>query len=160
MAPIRCLLLLACLLVYVWQAHAADTPAEQTMAILEKATQFDLYSLEPATEGKVEKNKKTFHGWEVLGKTTVKDGKTRKELLDALQKKGDVAKCFDPRHGIRASHGGKSVDLVICFRCGQIYVFPDGKGERAATLTISDTSQPVFDRVLKAAKVPLAKKRG
>ena len=124
-----------------------------------KATQFDLYSLEPEPEGKIAKEK-LFHGWLVLGKTTVKDAKTRKELFDALQEEADKApKCFDPRHGIRATHGGKTVDLVICFHCGHIYIYLDGKDERADSQTVSRDSQPAFDKVLKAAKVPLAKKK-
>jgi hypothetical protein len=151
------LLVLTWLPVAARDAAPAGTPAEQAKSILENATELELHSLEPSTEGKVAKEKKTFHGWEVLGKTTVKDAKTRKEMLHALQEKGNVAKCFDPRHGIRAKHGDRSVDLVICFHCGQIYVFLDGKGDRVATLTVSDRSQPVLDRVLKAAKVPLAK---
>jgi hypothetical protein len=31
-------------------------------------------------------------------------------------------KCFDPRHGIRVTRGGVTVDFVICFQCFQAIV--------------------------------------
>jgi hypothetical protein len=150
---------LSLLLLAVPAAVAADKFPDEAKAILEKSDRVELYSLEPveAKEGE------TLHGWKVLGKTVIKD-KTRKAVLDALAKgiadpgKGG-AKCFDPRHAIRASHGGKSVDLVICFECGWVYVFPDGKGQAVARVETDTIFQPVFDKALKDAGVPLAKKR-
>jgi hypothetical protein len=72
------------------------------------------------------------HGWKALGKTTPKQTEVRDELLSALVKSiaelGRAGfKCFDPRHAIRATHDGKSVDLVICFECGWVLVCIDGK---------------------------------
>src|SRR5262249_25736189 len=102
----------------------------ETKAILEKAEHFELLSLDPAVEGV--KGEEGFHGWKILGKTAVKDAAVRKQIVTALDKgiaesDGNGAKCFDPRHGIRAQHDGKTVDLVICFECGWIYVFHGDK---------------------------------
>lgn len=36
-----------------------------------------------------------------------------------------MAACFDPRHGVRAVHGGHTVDLVICFECLSLKVYRD-----------------------------------
>jgi len=128
--------------------------------ILEKADKFELLSLEP--EHLKEKPADGFHGWKVLGRTTVKDAETRKTLLAAFEKgveenKGEVARCFDPRHGIRATHGDKTVELVICFECYQVKAFA-GEGALKGFL-VTGSPQPAFDKVLTDAKVPLAKKR-
>jgi hypothetical protein len=131
--------------------------------ILEKAEQFEMYSLDPSIE-KVE-GKEGFHGWKVLGKTAVKKAEVRKQLLADLDKgiadsDGNGAKCFDPRHGIRAKHDGKIVDLVICFECGWIYVFRDDKAERQGVAVTTGKPQASFDKVLKDAEVPLPKPAG
>src|SRR5262249_42133996 len=130
-------------------------------AILDKAQQYELISLDPSREGD-DKDKDKFHGWKVLGQTAFKDADLRKKVLDALVKgiqenDGIAAACFNPRHGLRAVHDGKTVDLVICFECLQVQVFVDGK--KSGVLT-SESPQPLLDMILKDAKVPLAPKAG
>ena len=125
--------------------------------VLEKADTFELYSLDPGEESV----KDGFHGWKVLGKTTIKDTDVRKEVIAALAKgvadnDGRAAKCFEPRHGIRVVHDGKTTDLVICFACYQVRVTQgDKRGEGFLT---TDSPQATFDKVLKAAGVKLAPK--
>src|SRR4051794_15414972 len=84
--------------------HAVPTDAK---AILEKAEKIELFSLDSDETKKVTKD--GFHGWTVLGKTTVEKADARKELAAAFVKgvaeyKQNGAKCFEPRHGIRATH--------------------------------------------------------
>jgi hypothetical protein len=141
-------------------AGAENKIPDDVKTILEKADKFELLSLDP--EYLKEKPADGFHGWKVLGRTTVKDADARKTLLAAFEKgveenKGEVARCFDPRHGIRATRGDKTVDLVICFECYQVKVFA-GEGERKDFL-VTGSPQPTFDKVLTDAKVPLPKKR-
>ena len=93
----------------------------QTM--LEKAEQFELLSISPYPPK--EKPADAFHGWEVLGKTTVKDAEVRKKLVAAFKKgveanAGITADCFSPRHGIRVTRDGKTADFVICFECRRL----------------------------------------
>ena len=90
-----------------------------------------LISLDPNLEPKDGKDADRFHGWKVLGQTTIKDADVRKKVLDAVLKgiqenKGEAANCFQPRHGLHATHEGKTVDLVICFECLQIRAYGDG----------------------------------
>jgi hypothetical protein len=132
---------------------------DKARAILEKAEQIELLSIDP--ERPKENPKDDFHGWKVLGKTVVKDAEVRKKLVAAFQKgveenKGEAALCFNPRHGIRASHDGKTADFLICFECfhGHTYV---GEKEIEGFLT-TDSPEAVFDKVLKDAMVPLAEK--
>jgi hypothetical protein len=126
---------------------------------LEKGDSFELYSLDPRRSE--EKVKDGFHDWKVLGKTTIKDADTRKKLITAFQKgvaenKGEVAGCFNPRHGIRVTHDGKTIDFVICFECYSVAVHTGDK--REAGFLVTDSPQPTFDAMLKEAKVPLPEK--
>jgi hypothetical protein len=129
--------------------------------VLHKAHRFELLSLDPDVEVK-EGAKDVFHGYKVLGKTVVKRKGVRKEILVALFRgvaAGDTEgepDCFNPRHGIRATYQGKTVDLVLCFECDQIMVY---EGESNVAQVFTDGSpQRVFDKVLKDAGVPLAPK--
>jgi hypothetical protein len=131
-------------------------------AILDRADQIELYSLEPDPDSNAAKAPKgaRFRGWPVLGKVVAKDAKARKQILDILDEgvgRGRVAKCFDPRHGIRATHQGKAVDLVICFHCGQVNFYYDPKNDEYETVRISKEQQADLDTLLTAARVPLAK---
>jgi hypothetical protein len=141
------------------RSGAGEIPAE-TKTALEKAAEWELYSLDP--EYLKEPPKDGFHGWKVLGKTTVKDADTRKALLAALEKgakdnDGVAAKCFDPRHGIRIKAGDQTIDLVICFACYQTKVFAGDKPTGGYLTT--NSPQPALDKVLTDAKVPLPKGR-
>jgi hypothetical protein len=142
---------------------AADVPEQKNQLpadvanILDKAKELELYSLDP--DPKKEQAADGFHGWKVLGKTIVKDAETRKKLLAVLKKgiadnKGEGAKCFEPRHGIRATYDGKSADLVICFACDRIRVFVNEKQVESWIYT-TNSPQPSFDKVLTENKVPL-----
>jgi hypothetical protein len=96
---------------------------------------------------------------QVHGKTTLK-AEDRTTILAALEKgikdaPKFAATCLRPRHGIRATHDGKTVELVICFECFAILIYVDAKFERNPKVT--GAPQAAFDKVLKAAKVPLPK---
>lgn len=127
------------------------------VAVLEDADQFELLSIDP--DRPQERPRDDFHGWKVLGRSQIKDAETRKKLLSALKKgvgenDGTAAACFDPRHGIRATHEGRTVDLVICFECFQVQFYVGEKREGGFLTTGSP--QTVFDQVLRDAGVPLA----
>jgi hypothetical protein len=139
-------------------SSGAEIPAD-ARAALEKAAEWELYSLDPSRFKDPPKD--NFHGWKVLGMTTVKDADTRKALLAALDKgardnDGTVAACFNPRHGIRVKAGDKTIDLVICFECFSASVFTGA--ERSGSFLTTASPQPALDRVLTAARVPLPKK--
>lgn len=139
---------------------------DEAKAILTKAEKVELFSLEPGLRKPKPKDpsaENTFHGWEVLGNTEIIKADARKELFDAVEKgiessEGRGANCFYPRHAIRATVKEKTkdrtVDLVICFECGWIYVFLD-KDEKLKSVATSGDHQKTLDKILKAAKVPL-----
>jgi hypothetical protein len=125
--------------------------------VLEKAENFELLSLEPERLEEVPKD--SFQGWKVLGKKTIDTSEIRKKIVDALEKGvvenqgGVTVKCFNPRHGIRVTHNGKTADFVICFQCLQVHVYMDGGAEQMFLVSSSPTE--TFNKVLKDAGVPL-----
>jgi hypothetical protein len=129
---------------------------EKTLNVLLKAEKFELLSLNPEPE-KV-RPKDHFHGYTVLGKTEVKDAALRKDIVESFKKgmEGEInpAKCFDPRHGFRATHEGKTVELVICFACSQFYVH-DGSGN--SKYLVNMMPQTLLNKVLKDAGISIAK---
>ncbi|MBY0525870.1 MAG: hypothetical protein K2R98_20930 [Gemmataceae bacterium] len=132
---------------------------DKFLKVLEKADALELYSLQPDEE----KGKDSFHGWKVLGKTTVKEKEPRTKLLGAVLKgiadsDGSAAKCLIPRHGLRAVHDGKTVDLVICFECHHVYIYADKEEKRELSLTTAETPQPTLDKILTDAGIKLAPK--
>ena len=122
---------------------------------LEKADAVELLSLDPLRPK--EEPKDGFHGWKVLGRTAPKDDATRRMLTADLRaaagaSEGSAAACFNPRHGLRVTRAGKTVDLVICFECLQVEVY---EGEKdAGRFLITDAPQAAFDKVLRDAGVP------
>jgi hypothetical protein len=144
---------------FVSAADKDNKIPDELQAILEKAEQFELLSLSP--DRPQEKPRDAFHDWKILGKTTVKDAEARQKLVAAFKKgvednKGIAAACFNPRHGIRVTHDGKTSDFVICFECYQVQVFVGDKQEKGFLITDSPTS--AFDGILKEANIPLAEK--
>lgn len=126
---------------------------ESARKVLENATEFELYSIDFAHP---DKEKTGFHDLKVVGKTTVKDADVRKKLVAEFVKGLDgtpfPSKCFNPRHGIRATHDGKTVDLVICFECAQFDVYGTD-GAEPKRLLIGKGPEPAFDKVLQDAGV-------
>jgi hypothetical protein len=127
--------------------------------VLHKAAEIEVLSLDPS-EGEDNKAGDAFHGWKVLGKTTVQEKAVRKKIAAAVARGVALApklaaKCFEPRHGIRATYRGTTVDFVICYECSQIEVY---YGKRNANVRTDSSSEPSLDRILKRAGVPLAQK--
>jgi hypothetical protein len=132
--------------------------APDVAATLEKADELEVLSLDPMKPKDTPKD--DFHGYKVLGKTTVKKD-DRKAILDALDaglrgSDGSLADTFNPRLGLRATHDGKSVELVIDFEGRGMQTFAGGKSSGSMPTTAGP--QKGFDKILTDAKVPLAAK--
>ena len=139
-------------------AGSADNKLpESARTVLQNATELELYSIDFAHP---DKEKTGFHDLKAVGKTTVKDAEARKkvvsEFLKGMEGKIDPARCFNPRHGIRATHDGKTVDLVICFECAQFDLYEPGS-DKPTRLLIGKGPEPTLDKVLRDAGVPRPK---
>jgi hypothetical protein len=154
MRPCRVgVLAIAFLATIALRSSAGDGPAklpDQAIKVLESAEQLELVSVEPG-DGKVEK---------VLGSTVIKDAAKRREVLAALYKSvaegKSPAKCFEPRHIIRATSGGTTVEIVICFQCDRLHLRL-GKQDEPTVVPISGSAQTVLNKILTDAGIPLAK---
>jgi hypothetical protein len=139
--------------------RAQDKPTSKDLkALFEKAETLELYSLDPGEDFKEPDVKKGFYGWKILGKTTIKDAKTRKKIVEALyrgleESDGTAAKCFYPRHGLRATVDGKTADIVICYQCRQMEF---RIGAASAMEPTNDSAARLLNEVLTTAGVPLA----
>jgi hypothetical protein len=134
--------------------------------VLASPDRLELLSLEPATSrlscAKADDTSgdgACFHGWQVLGRTTVAPRPSQRALVAALDagiagSDGGIAICFQPRHAIRAVRGKSTVDLLICFECLSMIAYVDGVV--TDRVPISPSPQAHFDGVLKAAGVTLA----
>ena len=118
--------------------------AAELDGLIHKDGLITVYSLDPQPVDAAGPNE--FHGYKILGKKEVHDAGDRKELLAKLadsirQSDGLSDRCFIPRHGVRLSSNGKTIDWVICFECksGRRY------GATYGIFTLTDTANPIFD---------------
>jgi hypothetical protein len=114
------------------------------------------YEHSPSLGGKAPEGE-LFHNVPILGKLNVENPQDRQEIVAALKDgaaRGDkLAFCFFPRHGLRVTENGHTLDFVVCFECYQFKLFEDG---REQTLPITRDPQEVFNKHLEAGGVSLA----
>jgi hypothetical protein len=131
--------------------------------------QLVLYSIDLQTWAEVDFNPaaaeatgKLLDGYPVLGKVPITDLAQRRQVLSAIRRavrKPPPGKaCFVPRHALRAVKGNEIVDMVICFECGNYKHYQGGRLVSAFTPPISSDAEPLFDKILTDAGVPLAPK--
>jgi hypothetical protein len=130
---------------------------------LEEGQEFELYSLDP--KHRDEQAPTEFLRRKIIGKLPIKDEVTRKRIVEAfeegVQNRPELAiSCFNPRHAIRVQDAGKTYYLSICFECENVYVFVDDQEKYSFYFRTAASPEPVFDKILKDAGVPLAQKGG
>jgi hypothetical protein len=112
-----------------------------------------IYSLDPQQTG-TSTVKDSFRDYPILAQAEVLDPNLQAELKSSLIKGINqnvvAAKCFNPRHGLRVSQGLKTVDVVICFECSRLEVYST---KRVNTLTVSNSAEALFDRILRSSKI-------
>lgn len=131
-----------------------------TRKVFENATTWTLFSIEPKAN---EESKDAFHGHKILGQTTVKDVATCARLQKALygaiaDLDGEIASCFNPHHGLRATYKNQTVDLIVCFSCGTSYFYVGEERLPTAVAPDSRDAEKVWNRVLESAGVDLPRK--
>jgi hypothetical protein len=128
-----------------------DELAQEHRDVLFQAAELELVALNPDWPTKESlADPATLHGYTVRGRATIKDRAQRLELLKALgdgakENNGMVAACFNPRHAIIATHGGKTCELIICFECLTLQVW-DGT-DKVEGVDLSETPRTTFDRI-------------
>jgi len=127
-----------------WAIKRKQFIAEMTK-YLDKADHIDVFRLNPRALPEGNKGeKKEFYGYEILSEARIEPKEQRKEVAAFLGRTlhwNELRKafCFNPRHGLRAISGKKSLDFLICFECNRVRIF-DG-GEQLAELPMGFTDQ-------------------
>jgi hypothetical protein len=139
------------------RAHGKDNEIPTAaQSVLDKATEFELLSLDPAPV-EASEGKDLFHGYKILGKTVVKGdlvGKIRAALEKGVKDSdGSVTDCFNPRHGIRIVHEKKTYDFVLCYQCLSARVYVDDV--KIGGFLTGNSPEPVLTKILREAKVAL-----
>lgn len=153
---------LVAVLLAAFVAGRAVLYSRSERAVLDNSDQFILYSLMPHPPMGDRHVKGHFHHEGILGQTLITDPAKKAKLINALY--GGFPgvfsgygehDCFNPRHGIRAKRGGRTVDAEICFECGMVYFSENGQSKRQP---VSEEPQKVFDEALREAKLPLGER--
>ncbi|MDF1700203.1 MAG: hypothetical protein P1V36_03470 [Planctomycetota bacterium] len=134
--------------------------------VLEQADSFELLSLEPRRGPRRPEDPprlpERFHEYRVLGRVEVPLA-DRWQLLEALyagvNEGPDMgAGCWEPRHGIHATRGERTVDLLICFKCIAVRVVglqvPEDPKRRTKKISTTRAPEPAFDAVLRKFGLP------
>jgi len=129
----------------------------QALQALQSAITGTLYSLDPGMMAGAPGDK-AFHNHHVLGQAEL-DLKQMVTASSAFQSavanwnpSMGMALCFNPRHGLRVTANGHVFDFVLCYECGQLYIYEDDKN--IASLGAIGTPD-ILNNLLSTAKVPL-----
>lgn len=125
-------------------AEENQLPPEALRA-LRGARSLELFALDPTPlmQGAVPPEKGVFHEYPILGRAVLSDAVQAKALGELVlrgirESDGTAAACFNPRHGIRVSQDGRTLDFVICYECLSLSVHGDllgSAGPRLGLLT-------------------------
>lgn len=120
-------------------------------ARLPDPTALTVFALTPTLATK--RGSPTLRGYPIRATSVVTDGEARRTLFAALREgisdDPESALCFYPRHGLRATIDGESIEMLICFQCSRIEVHRGTETERYST---SAVAQPLLDRLLGAQR--------
>ena len=125
--------------------------------ILEQAEKIEMFEIAGYMEARPPKSEQNqperFQDFRIKKKVTITDASLKQQILDGLfyaaSTSDSGAMCFSPAHGVRATYKGESVDLVICFMCGNF------RGESSVGRVggaISKAPKELFEQVLANAK--------
>lgn len=152
-----------CVGIMLFLSSCKEKQTVKALKFLTNAEQLELLSLDPFPNKEA---KGGFRGYNILGKTTVKND-SKKELLaiffKALEGEHFSADCFNPRHGIHAVYKGKSVDIVVCFECSSCKIYLSTVKEYESfneyeLFPVGKEPSTLFDKILKDADNIKAKK--
>lgn len=132
----------------------ADFPAP-TRAVLEGGATMTVLSLNPDGRGEnvcKQKPDACFHEYPILGQIT-RPGVEARQVYSAWQPVPVPAMCFLPRHGVRVTHNGHTVDMLLCFHCSSAKQWYDGTQTGYFPLR---SRHDYWNDVLAAQGVPIA----
>jgi len=130
---------------------------DDIVSLLSRARKFELVSVDPVSEAG---SQGPYFGFRVLGRARIVPKADRSTLVKALLKSIRDARpesflCFNPRHALHVEDDGRTLDVLVCFECWNGRYETNGS---RGTFRATTFAEPVFDRFLKEAGVPLSPK--
>ncbi|MEO6054375.1 MAG: hypothetical protein ABIP97_10205 [Chthoniobacterales bacterium] len=112
-----------------------------------------LYSLNP---NRSKASGALFHGYGIVGESTIASHTDKRALLDTLatgidNSQGSSHVCFKPRHGLHVVYNNQTTDYLICLQCLHMKVFQNG---HVKNVTISNSPGPVYYGMLTKYHIP------
>jgi hypothetical protein len=129
---------------------------------LEQADRIEVFWLDSSGLPKGSKEERAFHGYKILSDVPVEAGERRKEVASFLGRALHwnhfrMALCFNPRHGVRAVIGKRTLEFLICFECWRVSVFGGERHSGSFALSVPAENlieQVLYDAERKAKKQP------
>jgi hypothetical protein len=102
------------------------------------------------------------YGWPVLGEVRIADPDLRRRVVNAVKQDltstpQERSLCFQPRHMLRMVEGRRTIDLLICYKCGSREVYVNGKTAEMQTSSVDKSSQELLNKILTDAGVSLSR---
>lgn len=126
--------------------------------ILADPARFEFLTTDPNRYGDFDPakdNSPHIHGFKIVSETTFEasDLADRQKLVGAFYaavqaSNGQRAKCFVPRHAIRAAQGSDLVEMVICFECYATRIYFNG--ELVETVSQTKYARDIFNTIAAA----------
>jgi hypothetical protein len=132
-----------------------EFPSEVAL-VLKAPNKAILYSLEPWEEAGP--GESTLHGFKIIGQLNL-DRDLEKAVAAHFKAAiatwdGTGAGCFDPRHALTVTSGGKTYDFLLCYECGELEIF---SGKRMIADMRARGTGEALNAILSAHKVPLSR---
>jgi hypothetical protein len=118
-----------------------------------KADRLTVYSLSPEAAGSSEGCDR-LHGYPILSQADVADSRIAEVYMSlrAGEEEGTLGvRCFIPHHGVRATCGEKTLDLVVCFQCTNMAVFESSESENCVWADMSGSPWALMNDLLGVA---------
>jgi hypothetical protein len=167
------LILTLVLMVIVWNLAVGSTSKSLSKDLQEQlvhSASFEVLALNPVPISDSDKfgtkfstNTDTLLHYPILGHAKIDDQNLRRELVSMISK--DIAKpnhlprdcILEPRHGIRCIDGSNSVQIAICYHCGDVLLERNGKDEdyliKMDGVLLSPASKKLFEKVFREAGI-------
>ena len=132
-----------------------DTLPPDIRKMLEEADAFEILA-EVGPEETSETALQEFHPNRIV---IISDERQKRQILEAFYSDAATqdgpAFCYEPHHGLRASIGGKMIEIEICFSCSQFRGVGDLHAVSGTIVRKNRKSEKLFTQIVKDQSVEL-----
>ena len=95
-----------------------------------------------------------FHDQKIVGSVKISKEEAEEileQILLGLEEESSAWMCFYPRHGFKVAFENSTVEFLICFQCGSLWIYDDSGVDDFLTSTRADR---FFHNILKENGIP------